>query len=64
MNIELLEKNERQPLPKNAISSLERSQKLLNQLKNIGENNGEQITSEINALNLRQHVPEMAKSIA
>ena len=54
INIELLEKNERQPLPKNAISSLERSQKLLNQLKNIGENNGEQITSEINALNLRQ----------
>ena len=43
INLDLLDLPERPPLPKNLISSLERSQKLLNQLKNISESNGEQI---------------------
>ena len=43
INLDLLDCVERPPLPKNLISSLERSQRLLNQLKNISESNGEQI---------------------
>ena len=63
-NIELLECGERPPLPKNLVSNLERIQRLLNQLKNIGENNCEQINSELDALNLKHYIPEMSKNIA
>ena len=64
INLELLERGERPPLPKTIVSSLERSQRLLNQMKNINEANSQMIQEEVNALNLRQHIPEMAKNIA
>ena len=63
-NMELLDCGERPPLPKNLVSSIDRIQKLLNQLKIISESNVDQITEEIDALNLKQHVPELSKSIA
>ena len=43
---------------------MERIQRLLNQLKSIGEGNFEQITNELDVLNLKHYIPEISKNVA
>ena len=63
INLELLDKRERPPLPKTLVSSMERIQRLLNQLKSVSDINSDQVVEELDALNLKRYIPEISRNI-
>ena len=62
-NLLLLEQG-RPALPKTLISKVERIQKFVNQVKIVSENTAEALIEDLNTLNLKHYIPEIAKNIA
>ena len=51
-------------MPKTLISKVERIQKFVNQVKIVSENTAEALIEDLNTLNLKHYIPEIAKNIA
>lgn len=58
-NLELLGQDFRDSLPRDLSSKLDRIQRFMNMLKNIQDNNRDQLISECEQLNLTRHTSEV-----